>query len=52
MPIDLFGLSTGSPNRSRKMRLGEGVEEGEGRAALGPQRLRPIQHLRDPALLV
>src|SRR5712691_11120656 len=31
--------------------LGEGVELGEGGAALGPQRLRPIQHLRNPALL-
>jgi hypothetical protein len=31
--------------------LGEGVELGEGGAALGPQRLRPIQHLRDPPLL-
>src|SRR5690625_41454 len=31
--------------------LGEGVELGEGGAALGPQRLRPVQHLRDPPLL-
>ncbi len=31
--------------------LGEGVELGEGGAALGPQRLRPVQHLRNPPLL-
>ena len=31
--------------------LGEGVELGEGGTALGPQRLRPVQHLRDPPLL-
>ena len=31
--------------------LGEGVELGEGGAALGPQRLRPVQHLRYPPLL-
>ena len=32
--------------------MGEGVELGEGGAALGPQRLRPVQHLRNPPLLV
>src|SRR5205814_403552 len=31
--------------------LGEGGELGEGGAALGPQRLRPVQHLRYPPLL-
>ena len=31
--------------------MGEGVELGEGGAALGPQRLRPVQHLRNPPLL-
>ena len=31
--------------------LGEGVELGEGGAALGPQRLRPVQYLRNPPLL-
>ena len=31
--------------------MGESVELGEGRAALGPQRLRPVQHLRNPPLL-
>ena len=31
--------------------LGEGVELGEGGAALGPQRFRPVQHLRNPPLL-
>jgi len=31
--------------------LGEGVELGERGAALGPQRLRPVQHLRYPPLL-
>ena len=30
----------------------EGVELGEAGAALGAQRLRPIQHLRNPTLLV
>ena len=31
--------------------LGEGVELGEGGAALGPQRVRLVQDLRNPALL-
>ena len=31
--------------------LGEGVELGEGGAALGPQRLRLVQNLRNPTLL-
>ena len=31
--------------------LGEGVELGQGTAALGPQLLGPIQHLRNPPLL-
>src|SRR5688572_4642058 len=31
--------------------LGEGVELGEDGAALGPQHLRPVQHLRNPPLL-
>ena len=31
--------------------VGEGVELGKGGAALGPQRLRPVQHLRYPPLL-
>ena len=31
--------------------LGEGVELGEGGAALGPQRVRLVQDLRNPPLL-
>jgi hypothetical protein len=31
--------------------LGEGVELGEGGAALGPQRVRFVQDLRNPPLL-
>ena len=33
------------------MDLGEGIELGEGGAALGPERLRPVQDLRYPPLL-
>jgi hypothetical protein len=31
--------------------LGQRIELGECAAALGPQRLRPVQHLRNPPLL-
>ena len=52
-------LSNGPPLRVRHRvaehveedRLREGVEEGEGGAAFGPQRLRPIQDIRNPPLL-
>ena len=46
------------PVRSRRVAehveedgLGEGVELGEGGAALGPQRVRLVQDLRNPPLL-
>ena len=35
-----MGFVAGSPNMSRKMASGEGVELGEGGPAFGPQRVR------------
>ncbi|MDB5308096.1 MAG: hypothetical protein JWO38_2298 [Gemmataceae bacterium] len=32
-------------------RLRESIQQGECGTALGPQRLRPVQHLSDPLLL-
>ena len=46
-----FGLVGGVAEEVEEEGLGEGVELGEGGAALGPQRLRPVQHLRYPPLL-
>ena len=47
----IFRVSGGIAEEVEEEGLGEGVELGEGGAALGPQRLRPVQHLRNPPLL-
>ncbi len=44
---DLYGVA----EEVEEDGLGEGVELGEGGAALGPERLRPVQDLRNPPLL-
>ena len=46
-----FRVGSGVAEEVEEEGLGEGVELGEGGAALGPQRLRPVQHLRNPPLL-
>ena len=46
-----FRIGGGVAEEVEEEGLGEGVELGEGGAALGPQRLRPVQHLRNPPLL-
>ena len=46
-----FRVGGGVAEEVEEEGLGEGVELGEGGAALGPQRLRPVQHLRNPPLL-
>ena len=51
MSVIAFRIGGGVAEEVEEEGLGEGVELGEGGAALGPQRLRPVQHLRNPPLL-
>src|SRR6266851_1837559 len=46
-----FGVVVRMPEKVEENGLGQRVELGECGAARGPQRLRPIQHLRNPQLL-
>lgn len=48
--FDAIRIRDGVAEEVEEEQLGEGVELGEGGAALGPQRLRPVQHLRYPPL--
>ena len=51
MSVIALRIGDGVAEEVEEEGLGEGVELGEGGAALGPQRLRPVQHLRNPPLL-
>src|SRR5690606_34371001 len=50
-PWEAFRIRGGVAEHVEEDGLGEGVELGEGGAALGPQRVRLVQDLRNPPLL-